>query len=66
MTGHMARMEQVSAFKVLTGKPTRKRHLRRPRNRWEDHIRMDPKRHRLSIRGTRLIWLRILIMRESL
>ena len=28
------------AFKILTGKPTGKRHLWRPRRRWEDNIRM--------------------------
>ena len=31
----------MSAFKILTGKPTGKRPLRRPRRRWEDNIRMD-------------------------
>ena len=30
-----------SAFKNLTGKPTGKRPLGRPRRRWEDNIRMD-------------------------
>ena len=35
-------MEEVrSALKILTGKPTRKRPLGRPRRRWEDNIRMD-------------------------
>ena len=29
--------------KILTGKPTRKGPLRRPRRRWEDNIRMDLK-----------------------
>ena len=29
------------AFKILTGKPTGKRHLGRPRRRWKDNIRMD-------------------------
>ena len=39
--GHVARMEEVrSAFKVLTGKPTGKRPLGRPRRRWGDNIRM--------------------------
>ena len=33
--------EGSSAFKILTGKPTRKRPLWRPRRRWEDNIRMD-------------------------
>ena len=30
-----------SAFKILTGKPTGKRHLGRPMRRWEYNIRMD-------------------------
>ena len=30
-----------SFFKILTGKPTGKRPLGRPRSRWGDHIRMD-------------------------
>ena len=33
--------EGRSAFKILTGKPTGKRPLGRPRGRWEDNIRMD-------------------------
>ena len=41
-TGHVARIEEgMSAFKILSGKPTGKRPLRRPRRRWEDNIRMD-------------------------
>ena len=32
--------EGRSAFKILTGKATRKRPLERPRPRWEDNIRM--------------------------
>ena len=28
-------------MKILTGKPTGKRPLGRPRRRWEDNIRMD-------------------------
>ena len=40
--GHVARMEEGrSSFKILTGKPTEKRLLGRPRRRWEDNIRMD-------------------------
>jgi hypothetical protein len=39
--GHVARMEEGrSAFKILTGKPTGKRPLGRPRRRWEDSFRM--------------------------
>ena len=33
--------EGRSAFKILTGKPTGKRPLGRPKRRWEDNIRMD-------------------------
>ena len=33
--------EGRSAFKILTGKPTGKRTLERPRRRREDNIRMD-------------------------
>ena len=41
-TEHVARMEEGrSASKILTGKPTGKRPLGRPRRRWEDNIRMD-------------------------
>ena len=40
--GYVARMEEgKSSFKLLTGKPTGKRPLGRPRRRWEDNIRMD-------------------------
>ena len=40
--GHVARMEEGrSGFKILTGKPTGRRLLGRPRRRWEDNIRMD-------------------------
>ena len=40
--GHVARMEENSAFRILIGKPTGKRPLGRPRRR-EDNIRMDLK-----------------------
>ena len=33
--------EGRSAFKILTGKPTGKRLLGRPRHRWEDNIKLD-------------------------
>ena len=40
--GHVARMEEGrSTFRILTGKPTGKRPLGRPRRRWEYNIRMD-------------------------
>ena len=42
--GYVPRMEEGrSAFKILTGKPTGKRLLGRPRRKWEDNIRIDLK-----------------------
>ena len=39
---HVARMEEGrSAFKILTGKPTGKTPLGRPKRRWEDNISTD-------------------------
>jgi len=39
--GHLARMKEGrSALKMLTGKPTGKRPLAKPRRRWEDNIKM--------------------------
>ena len=44
MADHVARLGEVgSAFKILTGKPTGERPLRRPWRRWEENIKMDPK-----------------------
>ena len=41
-TGHVARTEEGrSAFKILTGEPTGKRLLGRPRSSWEDNVRID-------------------------
>ena len=38
----MARMGQGrGVYRVLVGKPERKRPLGRPRRRWEDNIKMD-------------------------
>ena len=40
--GHADTMEEdKSAFNILTGKPTGKRPLGRPRRRWEDNIKVD-------------------------
>ncbi|KAJ4443373.1 hypothetical protein ANN_05041 [Periplaneta americana] len=39
---HVARMsESRNAFRVLVGMPEGKRHLERPRCRWEENIKMD-------------------------
>ena len=43
-TKHVARIGQVSdAFKMLTGKPTGKILIGRPRRRWEHNIKMNLK-----------------------
>ena len=40
--GHVERMgEKKGVYRVLVGKPERKRPLGRPRRRWEDTIKMD-------------------------
>ena len=42
--GHAGRIEEGrGAFNILTGKPTGKRPVGRPRRRWEDIIRVDLK-----------------------
>jgi hypothetical protein len=42
--GYVARMEEGrTAFNILTGTPTGKRPLGRPRRRWEDNNRMNLK-----------------------
>ena len=40
-SGHVARMEEGSAFKILTDKPTGKRSLWKHRYRWDDNVRID-------------------------
>ena len=38
---HIARLEEgKSTFKILTGKPTGKRFLGRPRHKWQYNVRM--------------------------
>jgi hypothetical protein len=38
--GHVARMGEKNAYRILVGKPEGKRPLGRPRLRWEDNIKM--------------------------
>ena len=50
--GHVARMEEgKSALKILTGIPTGKIQLGRPRHRWEENIRMDLKEIDINTRN---------------
>jgi hypothetical protein len=40
--GHVARIEEKrNAYRLLVGKPERKRPLGRPRRRWVDNIRVN-------------------------
>ena len=64
--GHVVRMEEgKGAFKILTGTPTGKGPLGRPRHRWEENTRMDLKEIRVNTRNG-LIRLRIGIIGERL
>ena len=50
--GHIARMEEGrGTFKMLTGEPTGKRLLGRPRRRWEDNIRTSLKEIGINTRN---------------
>ena len=42
--GHVARMEEGSAFKILTATPAGKKPLGRPRRIWEGNIRVNLKK----------------------
>jgi hypothetical protein len=57
--GHVARtVEGRGAYRVLVGRPERRRPLGRPRRRWEDNIKIDLQE--VGWRAwTGLIWLRI-------
>jgi hypothetical protein len=47
--------EERGVYRVLVGKPERKRPLGRPSHRWEDNIRMDLQEVGCGVMG----WLRI-------
>jgi hypothetical protein len=52
---HAAWMTVENAYGILVGKAEEKRPLGRPRSRWKDIIRMDPR----EIGWTGCIWFRI-------
>jgi hypothetical protein len=57
--GHATRMgEGRNVYRVLVGKPKRKRPLERPRHRWEDRIKMDLREIGCGL-WNGFIWLRI-------
>ena len=45
-------MAYGTSEKILTGKPIGKRHLGRPRRRWEDNIRVDLKEICINMRNS--------------
>jgi hypothetical protein len=54
--GHVARMrEEGGVYRVLIGRPEGKRPLGRPRRRWEDNIKLDPRK--IGIEGVNWIQL---------
>jgi hypothetical protein len=59
--GHVARMgKRRGAYGALVGKPEGRRPLGRPRRRWEDNIKMDPREVGLGGGAwTGSMWLRI-------
>jgi len=48
-------------YRILVGKPERKRPLGRPRRRWEDNIKMDPQK--VECRG--MDWIELAQDRDS-
>ena len=44
--------ERRGAYRVLVGKPERKRPLEKPRRRWKDNVKMDFKKYIGAGRGT--------------
>jgi hypothetical protein len=58
--GHVAHMgEGRNVYRVLVGKPEGKRPLGRPRNGWEDGIKMDVREIGWGGGWSGFIWLRI-------
>jgi hypothetical protein len=51
--------ERSGAYRVLVGKPERRRPHERLRRRWEDNIKMDLKRSGVGGAWTRSMWFRI-------
>jgi hypothetical protein len=49
--------EKRNAYRILVGKPKRKRPLERPRRRWADNVTMALRQNVMEWTGS--IWLRI-------
>ena len=64
--GHVARMEDgMSTLKILTGKPTEKRSLGRPRRKWENNIRMDAKEISINTSSSVELEIRVRILIQA-
>jgi hypothetical protein len=48
-----------NTYRILVGKPERKRPLGRPRHRWMDNVKMDLGEREDGVVWIGLIWLRI-------
>jgi hypothetical protein len=58
--GHLARMGEKNAYRILVGKPEGRRPLGRPRRRWMDNINIDLREKGWDgVVWTGSIWLRI-------
>ena len=61
-SGHVERMgEEKGVYRVLVGKPERRRSMGRPRRRWVDNIRMDLQ----EVGGGCMDWIGLAKDRES-
>ena len=64
--GYVAIMEEgKSALKILTGKPTEKRSLGRPRRKWENNIRMDAKEISINTSSSVELEIRVRILIQA-
>jgi hypothetical protein len=55
-TGHVARLGEMRAvYKILIGKPERKRPFGRPRRRWDDNIIIDLREIGLEV----VVWIHL-------
>jgi hypothetical protein len=51
-------VKRRGTYRVLVGRPEEKRHLGKPRRRWEDNIKMDLQKNMMGL-WTGLLWLGI-------
>jgi hypothetical protein len=56
--GHVARLENRNAYRILVEKPKGKKPMGRPRFRWVDNIKMD-----LKDRWDGMVWIGLISLR---